>query len=95
MANNRIYLRCCGCGATLFLGKSYLGGFYYTQYCEKPLERQLNDFYEEHNYCTHPKVEPPLPYDEKVFPLPDDCSEMDGCFDIVYEDSLMGAGKGE
>lgn len=92
MANNRIYLRCCGCGNTLFLGKSFLFGYYYCSYDDTPLERKLNQFYKEHNYCDYPKTKPPFVYDEKAFPLPEDCSGMDGCFDIVYEDGLMGAG---
>lgn len=31
MANNGIYLRCRGCGNTLFLGSSMLHGFYYQE----------------------------------------------------------------
>lgn len=31
MANNGIYLRCRGCGDTLFLGSSMLHGFYYQE----------------------------------------------------------------
>ena len=90
MANNRIYLRCRGCGEVLFLGKSYLHGFWYESYNGTPLERKLNDFYDDHNYCSRPKKEGPFAYDEKAFPLPDNCSGWDGCFDVVYEDALMG-----
>ena len=50
MANNRIYLRCNGCGKTLFLGKTYWGGYYWEN-LGAPLERTLNDFYDEHTYC--------------------------------------------
>lgn len=55
MANNRIYLRCKGCGATLFLGKSFLRGYYFDRYGGPPLEDRLNEFYETHNYCDLPK----------------------------------------
>jgi hypothetical protein len=92
MANNRIYLRCRGCGDVLYMGKSFLEGFYYLSYDGIPLERKLNDFYDEHNYCDKPKHRALPVYDEKAFPLPEDCSVMDGCFDIVYEDALSGAG---
>ena len=94
MANNRIYLRCRGCGEVLFLGKSYLGGFYYPSYDDVPLERRLNDFYEKHNYCSNPKHGGFIPYDEKAFPMPEDCSGCDGSFDIVYED-VCGSGYEE
>lgn len=85
MANNRIYLRCLGCGEVLYLGKSSLAGFCYASYDGIPLERKLNKFYDEHNYCNKPKVKDPLEYDEKQFPVPDDCDGYDGLFDIVYE----------
>ena len=89
MANNRIYLRCRGCGETLFLGKSYLGGFYYENYHpEKSLEEKLNAFYERHNYCDNERVTGRQHYDERAFPMPDDCSGCDGCFDVVYEDAV-------
>lgn len=88
MANNRIYLRCRGCGNVLFLGKSYLDGFYYPCNTDVSLERQLNDFYEEHNYCAQPKVpEEHSFYDIEAFPMPDDCGGCDGSFDIVYENT--------
>lgn len=90
MANNRMYLRCRGCGAHLFLGKSNLGGFWYESYNDVPLEEKLNEFYEEHNYCGKPK-ETSIWYDEEAFPLPEDCDGCDGSFDIVYE-TTVGSG---
>ena len=84
MANNRIYLRCKGCGATLFLGKTFLRGYYFDRYGGPPLEDRLNDFYETHNYCDCPKAES-KPYDERLFPLPIGYEGCDGAFDIVYE----------
>jgi len=88
MANNRIYLRCKGCGETLFLGKTYLDGYYWTSYDGVPLDRKLNDFYEKHNYCSRQKVDAKqMMYDEKLFPLPNGFDGCDGAFDIVYENS--------
>ena len=84
MANNRIYLRCKGCGETLFLGKTFLRGYYFDRYGGPPLEDRLNEFYETHNYCDLPKAES-KPYDTELFPLPEGFELCDGAFDIVYE----------
>ena len=86
MANNRIYLRCKGCGDTLFLGKTFLRGYYWDPYGGKPLEDRLNEFYDKHNYCMNPKSDR-TPYDEHLFPLPDGFDGCDGAFDIVYENN--------
>lgn len=58
MANNRIYLRCNECGEKLFLGKSFLMGYYWTNYGKlngdpnsPPLEDELNEFFIKHRYC--------------------------------------------
>ena len=53
MANNRIYLKCNVCGDTLFLGKSFLSGYYWNKYEKEPvhLENRLNEFYENHTWC--------------------------------------------
>ena len=32
MANNRIYLKCDGCGGTLFLGKRFVRAYYWMNY---------------------------------------------------------------
>lgn len=76
MANNRIYLRCNGCGKTLFLGKSYLSGYFYENYDRlrdpksPSLERKLNEFYDEHTYCGNARgdgdfsIEYEFPLDE-------------------------------
>lgn len=86
MANNRIYLRCKGCGDVLFLGKTFLDGYYWDPYGGKPLEDRLNEFYDKHNYCTNPKSDR-TPYDEHLFPLPEGFDGCDGAFDIVYENN--------
>ena len=54
MADNRMYLRCKGCGATFFLGKRIGGGYYirqYEQYKGVPLMERLNKFYDDHEWC--------------------------------------------
>ena len=71
MANNRIYLKCNVCGDTLFLGKSFLNGYYWTDYGALngkdpyPLQERLNRFYDDHTYCRD--------------------SHIDGDFSIEYE----------
>ena len=92
MANNRIYLRCRGCGACLYLGGSNLGGYYYDNY-HGPLDSKLNSFFADHNYCENEKPKY-TPYDEENFPMPDDCDGCDGSFDIVYENTC-GTGYGK
>lgn len=84
MANNRIYLRCMGCGDVLYLGKTYDMGYWWERYDGIPLEEKLNKFYEKHNYCNDARVTT-VPYDIKAFPLPDGFNGCDGAFDIVYE----------
>ena len=54
MANNRMYLRCKGCGAIFFLGKRFGKGYYISQYAQDngvPLYQRLNLFYAEHEWC--------------------------------------------
>ena len=54
MANNRMYLRCKGCGETFFLGKRFGGGYFIQQYEEYkgvPLMDRLNEFYDVHEWC--------------------------------------------
>ena len=64
MANNRLYLK-CSCGAELFIGKRFDGGYYWTNYGklnqtvykgyvpqdDRPLEDRLNEFYQDHEWC--------------------------------------------
>lgn len=89
MANNRIYIRCKGCGATLFLGKTFTHGYYWENYYGEGvhLEDRLNEFFDKHNYCSEQMEDPPFPYDAFLFPLPEDFGGCDGAFDIVYENS--------
>ena len=42
MANNRIYLRCMGCGDVLYLGKTYDMGYWWERYDGIHLEEKLN-----------------------------------------------------
>lgn len=79
MANDRMYLRCRACGDTMYLGKSFLRGFFYENYDRdaKTLDEKLNDFYDKHTYCG--------------CGAPENCrmcgnnTALDGCFEIVYE----------
>ena len=53
MANNRMYLRCKACGEEFYLGKHFMNGWYYENYHrDSSLEKQLNEFYNEHIYCN-------------------------------------------
>lgn len=54
MADNRIYLRCAGCGKDLYLGKRLGGCYYWENYGEDGthLEDNLNEFFEKHLYCN-------------------------------------------
>ena len=76
MANERLYLRCRACGDTLYLGKSFLGGFYYGAADRGHLESELSDFYEKHTYCC---------YDPDNCRLEDGKIALDGCYEAVYE----------
>jgi hypothetical protein len=78
------------CGDTLFMGKSFLSGFYYEDYTQETLKDKLNAFYDKHNYCGSDLVDN-APYDTKLFPMPKGFEGCDGAFDIVYED---GDGSG-
>ena len=85
MANNRIYLRCKGCGETLFLGKCFGDGYYWQDYGNGSLSEQLNMFYDKHTYCGKPKTEEYIPYDRELFPLREGFETCEGAYDIVYE----------
>lgn len=53
MANNRIYLKCKGCGKMMFLGKTFGDGYYWIQYDgHESLTKELNNFYNEHAFCA-------------------------------------------
>jgi hypothetical protein len=55
MANNRMYLKCRGCDKTFLLGK-VLGSNYYVNYgMDNKMQRELNDFYDEHGFCSEKK----------------------------------------
>ena len=54
MANNRMWLRCRGCGKEFFLGKRFGEGYFIEQYeiyKGVPLIDRLNKFYSEHEWC--------------------------------------------
>lgn len=54
MANNRIFLRCRGCGAGFNLGKTFAEGYSRGRYTgEADLLTELNNFYEKHTFCRY------------------------------------------
>ena len=53
MANNRMYLRCKGCGKEMVLAKMFPGtGYYFTKTAEEK-GRELADFLKEHSIRCH------------------------------------------
>ena len=83
MANNRIYLRCKQCGDVLYLGKTFSGGYSYTDYDNINLVEKLNEFYGKHEFCieelNNNSYEPKLKEkEERVF-------HYENQFDICYE----------
>lgn len=51
MANNRMYLKCRGCGATFLLGSCMVTPYTVGSY-RKDFKESLNNFYEEHYLCS-------------------------------------------
>ena len=51
MADNRIYLKCKTCGKSLYLGKRLGFGYWWEDYGNGSLEKQLNEFYDKHYNC--------------------------------------------
>lgn len=47
MANNRLYIRCKGCGAELYLAKN----FAYAYIVNDDIEEKLTKFFEDHAFC--------------------------------------------
>lgn len=83
MANNRIYLRCKTCGDVLFLGKCFGEGYYYCNYNNSNLEKELNDFFEKHNWCINDIVEHADFFEPKI-KFTDEVNN-ENRFDICYE----------
>lgn len=52
MANNRLYLKCPGCGKRLCIGKTFGASFYVPPYGERRMEDVVDKFYEDHWLCT-------------------------------------------
>lgn len=50
MANDRMYIRCKGCGKCYFLAKCYSNGYYVLE--EEELFHNLNVFFDEHKFCN-------------------------------------------
>lgn len=90
MANNRMYLRCRKCGSAVFLGKTYMDGYYtddgyYWRGRKKDsFLEAFNRFCEEHAYCDS---EPSKEYNflEPKFVTPKDGIHPENQFEIAYE----------
>lgn len=54
MANDRMYLKCKGCGEEFCLGKTYLDGYFI--YNEDTFGQKLQEFYDRHKYCVEPEM---------------------------------------
>lgn len=94
MANNRMYLRCRKCGRTLYIGKTFLDGYYYyptKEYMKgRTFQEILNDFYEEHTWCCQDRnlENECIGYSLEEYPLPPiESVNEENVFDIVYEDN--------
>ena len=79
MANNRMYLRCKNCGEVLLLGKTMSNG--YSVYSDTICD-DLNEFYDEHNFCDKDKNIKELEYCDT--PL-GKYKHNDNIFEIAYE----------
>lgn len=79
MAKNRMYLRCKACGDILFLGRTMGYGYHLF---DKEIYYNLNDFYEEHNFCDKEKNKDDIEYCDT--PL-GEYKYNDNVFEIAYE----------
>lgn len=59
MADNRMYLRCKGCGAEMTLAKMGFGQDWYNVKTDEAKGRELNEFLEAHSHCCD-DVDPDL-----------------------------------
>lgn len=50
MANDRMWLKCKGCGETFLLGKTLCEGYYLFE--PETFVRRLNDFFDKHAFCV-------------------------------------------
>lgn len=86
MANNRIYIRCKNCGEALFLGKKFGEAYYYVNYHGSTLEKDLNDFYEKHDWCNVQRERScnVIDTEPKLCENPEDIHN-ENMFEIAYE----------
>ena len=79
MANNRLYLKCIDCGATLFLGKTFLDGYYTNGLVDV---EGINKFFDEHKYCHEGEIGPFSDGDFKLeYEFPYECPHCQGAVD--------------
>lgn len=82
MANNRMFIRCKGCGEVCRIATCGLDE-YQCCFDGERMVKNLNEFFRDHFFCENPRVE--AQYDERVYPMPDDFNGCQGAFDIVHE----------
>lgn len=79
MANNRLYLKCYCCGKTLFLGKSFLSGYFTDGLLDI---KDLNNFFDDHSYCIEGENGPYSDGDFKLeYEFPFECPKCKGPID--------------
>lgn len=86
MANNRMYLRCKKCGEVLFLGKTYLDGYYTCDDYYKnnvDLTEAFNEFCDNHKWCSKEYNEEKFGMYEPKFKETNFSEE--NSFEIAYE----------
>lgn len=78
MANNRMYLRCKGCGKMMVLGEMFPGMGYYFTKTEVRKGQELSDFLSEHSVKCHE-------YDENGVATNHAYDDHYEPFDLIYE----------
>ena len=89
MANDRIYMRCKKCGEVLYLGKRYIGEYYWEDYAKVNNKEHKNDPTWEAQ-TEHPLEERLNDFYTKHFDCTGDWEA--NCFEIVYESEYEKCG---
>jgi hypothetical protein len=84
MANNRMGIRCKNCGSVYLLAKTYLQGYYISNLDTKDtLYDNLNNFFDEHSFCSKELNERDIRAFEPKF-IKKDYNE-ENSFELCYE----------
>ena len=78
MANDRLFLRCRQCGKTIGISKHFISPWY----IDKRNLDAINEFLDEHCFCSNSKYD--VPYNS--FDLVTECGEG---FPCVYDDKIL------